>query len=735
MSTPVLSAAHPLARFACGDFDAVYVLDPITHAVGLRLLPHAAASLEQAPRPHIEKVPEVANRPDSWGPVRASAGETPLVLLKLEGDPLGKFWVAGRTLRHNATVDGLRLAGQSAQPRPQGGWRIVTTLRGNRPILCHHVLDYVRGDEAVTVHTEVENIGPEPLRLELLSSFSLGQITPYAVDDAPERIRLHRFRSYWAMEGRHEAPLLEELHLERACGTGTHNLERFGQVGSVPVRGWFPWVAAEDTEAGVFWGAQLHAPGSWQIEVVRRDDRLALSGGLPDREFGDWSRTLAPGETFRSPSAWLSTARADLDGFSQRLVRMQTAALQDLPTFEQDLPVVFNEWCTSWGHPTAESVARTAARVCELPVRYFVIDAGWFEDPARVGQFNGDWIVDRAAFPSGLKPVCDDLRARGLVPGLWFEFENATRGTTAYELAELHLRSGGQPLEVGNRRFWDFNHPGVHALLAERVIARLREDGFGYLKVDYNECTGVGADHPDGLGEGLRLNLHGVQDFFHRVRRELPDVLIENCASGGHRLEPTFLGLTAVSSSTDMHEGHAVPIISANLHRLMLPRQCLIWAVLHPTDTPRRLHWSLAAGFLGRICLSGHIADLDASQMDLVRADLEFYRAVVPIIRDGESRLTRSLSPSWTHPRGWQAVLRTRREGSGLRRPREALLVAHAFGDTEGACFDVPLPLGGGWKVVAERGIGLELLHRDEQGLCLRVTEPFSAYVAHLIRD
>jgi alpha-galactosidase len=71
----------------------------------------------------------------------------------------------------------------------------------------------------------------------------------------------------------------------------------------MPVRGFFPFVALEDREAGVLSGAQLASPGSWQMEVFRNDDFVALSGGQADREFGHWFKTLKAGETYDTPVA------------------------------------------------------------------------------------------------------------------------------------------------------------------------------------------------------------------------------------------------------------------------------------------------------------------------------------------------------------------------------------------------------------------------------------------------
>jgi alpha-galactosidase len=54
--------------------------------------------------------------------------------------------------------------------------------------------------------------------------------------------------------------------------------------------------------------------------------------------------------------------------------------------------------------------------------------------------------------------------------------------------------------------------------------------------VDYNETAGIGFDDPDSLGEGLCKQIDAQYRLFAKIREHLPDLVIENCASGGHRL-------------------------------------------------------------------------------------------------------------------------------------------------------------------------------------------------------
>lgn len=683
------------AEYTVGDLCVRYVAPADRpQAWGLTLLPAALAARAVAPREWLDTA-AIHKLPAPWNQTRAWEVD-PLVHVHAVGDAYPGGYAQGRTLRNSATTQGLAVTGHA---REETGGRVVlrTELRAGNGLVCRHVLtaDAATGTvaSAVTAHNPTDR----PITLEHLSAFSLGGLTPFASDDASGRLRVHRFRSVWSAECRHDVQTLEALNLERSwTGHGVRS-ERFGQTGSLPVNGWFPFLGVEDTAAGVTWAAQLATPGTWHLEIYRRADQIALAGGGPDRLAGEWRHTLAPGESVSAPTAFLAVAAGGIDDACDRLIAAARRRAEPRPAGEAEMPVIFNEWCTSWGKPTHASLVALADRLAGTGVKYFVIDDGWAERPGDQFQQNGDWRVNRRAFPDGLRATTDAIRARGLVPGLWFEFEAINAGSDAWRETAHQLHRDGAPLQVGNRRFWDFRDPWVHDFLAERVLARLRDDGFGYLKVDCNDSIGPGVDGPFSPGENLRQHLAGVQRFFARLRAELPDLVIENCASGGHRLEPSMLALTAMSSFSDAHETPDIPVIAADLNRLVWSAQKQIWAVLRADDTPARLNYSLAATFLGRMCLSGDVAGLQPAAWSLVTDAVRFYREVAPVICDGVFRCVRRGGDSRLHPTGHQIVT--------IHSPaaRRLLVVWHRFAGGSDR-LELALPDGGLWRLAREFG-------------------------------
>lgn len=634
-----------------GDMVARYVKDSQTGYLGLILLPLSM----------ISSVSEKKFKID------------PLVQLKWIGDSYPGGFTHGHSMRNSGTVSALTFEEQF-QTDKAGHLTIVTVFRSRNAGMIEHHLVWYPGFHALESFTVVRNDSEMPLTAEMISSFSLTGITPFAEDEAPESLILHRILSSWSAEGRLSSASIEELDLEPAWAPHAVRSIRFGQVGSMPVRSYFPTAFVEDVRAGVTWGVQLAHPASWQLEVGRRDNALFLSGGLADREFGHWMKRILPGESFRTPSAYLTVAAGSVDSTAARLTEIQKRSLSDGPEVEEDLPVIFNEFCTTWGSPTPENLYPIAERLKDKGIRYLVIDSGWYKSE-ETNWFNGmgDWEVSKKDFPEGLAPTLEHIRHCGMIPGIWFEMEVCGTESVAFKLTDHLLKRDGLPITVGDRRFWDFRDPYVVSYLKEKVIDFLKSHGLGYLKVDYNDTLGIGCDGAESLGEGLRQQMQAVQEFFKLIREEVPEIVIENCASGGHRLEPSMLGLTSMSSFSDAHECVEIPIIAANMHRVMLPRQSQIWAVLRKTDSLQRMVYSLAGTMLGRMCLSGDIQELSEEQWGILDKAIAFYKRVAPVIKEGTTGRFGPLVRSYRHPKGWQGIMRTSNDGT------EILIVVHTF--------------------------------------------------------
>lgn len=626
---------------------------------------------------------------------------------------------AGGTLKYGETAEQLKLKEQIVEEK--GNQIKITTELLAEEYAVFHIVTYTKGEKGIEVETIFQNRGKRILTLDMITSFSLDNLSPVQEADGAYSLYLHRFHGGWSLEGKHQADSVEQLNLGGTWIRAFPESERYGAVGSFPVKRWFPFGSVEDREKEIFWAAQLGVNSSWQMEFSRDGDCYSLSGGVGDCETSAWWKDVRPGEKFHTPKAYISVGRT-LEDVCQNITGMFQKYADNQPECEALLPIWFNEWCSSWGNPTHTSVTQVKESLKGFPVKGIVIDAGWSTQPegAVPQEGNGDWQYDRKQFPQGLKVVAKELEQEQMYLGLWMEFEVTTSGAKVHEnnWDRLHLKRGGEVIQTGDiRRFWDFRKAETIEYLREKVVNLLKENNIRYLKVDYNGSIGMGCDGAESPGEGLRQQMEAVYQFFCMIRREIPELVIENCASGGHRLEPMMMSVTALSSFSDAHECVEIPYIAANLHYLILPRQSLIWAVIRSEFTKREINYRMASTLLGRMCLSGDMEELREEQKQTVLEGCRFYQKCVDVIKNGKTQLVRHCSENPHHLYGYQAVLR--------HTDKELLVVFHSF-ENSSEKIEIDLPVK---KVFIKDSFG-EDIHVEISGnsLILRETKAYQAY-------
>lgn len=611
-----------------GDVVICYILDDESQCVGLSVYPH-----------------EYENKAQGKYKIY------PLAEAKIIGDNYSGSYLGGESMKMSDTTLSLKFDRQEERDDS-----IITYLKSDKGIKIKHTLKYKKGRSYLTLQTELINDSGEDIRVEMLSSFTLGGIEPQGEDAG--KYKLHRLRSKWSMEARHVIDDFEDLMLEDSWTMSHYKSVRFGSVGTMPTKNYFPFIAVEDVEMGIMWGAQLEAPSSWQIEVTRADRGVGISGGLADREMGHWVKAIKKGESFTAPEGYISAVKGDIDDLCARLSEAREDKLS-IPEGEEALPIIFNEYCTTWGNPSHENIEGILNVIDGKGIDYFVVDCGWFkEDGVRWDISMGDYEPSKTLFPGGIKHTADMIKSHGMKAGIWFEIENVGRMSKAYKMENRLLKRDGITLTTQNRRFWNMNDSWVKSHLKEKIIRFMQNMGFEYIKVDHNETMGIGVDNTDSLGEGMRQNQEAAKEFWREMKREIPNLIIENCASGGGRLEPSFMALCSMASFSDAHECVEIPIIAANLHRAILPRQSQIWCVIRERDSVKRIAYSVAATFLGRFCLSGDVTNLTADQWNMIDRGIAFYKEIAPVIKKGKSKIYRQGVKSYRHPQGAQWVVR-----------------------------------------------------------------------------
>ncbi len=564
---------------------------------------------------------------------------------------------------------------------------IETILSSDEGYEVSHILRAYHDENGFEVFSKFTNKSDKEVILEMITSASLDNLSPFFKGTKYENLTYHYFKGGWSTEGKHIEMPLTQLNMEKSWG-GSFENEKIGSIGSKTVGRFYPYAALEDKNTGCIWGVKLKHNATWQIELSRCGTPLSLSVGIGDFKFGHWRKKIKSGASFKTPTAYIAATIGGIAELSNDLIRMND---RDIDNYgEEGMPIIFNDWVTNWGDTSFDKAVSLSDGLKNSKVKYFVIDDGW-----QTGGV-GDWTVDKNKFPHGIKEYSKMIREKGMIPGIWMEFENvrdkAIRWDSKFD--NLYLKKDGYVINnaasnIAQTKFLDFRKKEVINYLHKTVIDFLKENQIGYLKVDYNSNIGLGCDGGDSLGDALICQMNSVYEFFKMIKKEIPDIVLENCSTGGSRLEPKMMSITAMSSISDAHECIEVPIIAANMHYLISPRQAQVWCVLKREFNENRMKYAIASGFLGRLCWSGDVDKLSGEQKNIMLGAEAMYEAVSHIIKKGRSTIFRTKPVNNRNPKGTQAVVRYSED------KKEILIVTHYFNDAE----KINIPLDGSYCI------------------------------------
>lgn len=557
------------------------------------------------------------------------------VHIALSGDGISNDFSPGNTLRNSDTAFSLKFKG--AKYEEQSGKQILIAAFENDKGLVARQVYSCTGAGYLETYTELENRGDNVI-VEALPSFNMARISPFERFDDPNDIVIHRLLSNWSGEGKLYSVSAADIAFEASwSGLGVRTM-RISQTGTMPARGYLPFISVEDKKNGVCWAAETEAPASWTIEAVFRNNAISVGGGRGDFLSAHWRKTLKTGETEKTNKAYLTVTKGSLENAAARLARHfdDTDEIKDV---ERDLPVLYNEYCYTWGKPEAKILEKMLPEIAALGCKYFVIDDGWFYNVYNDKRYViGDWNVNKEYYPEGLKAFADKVRSYGMIPGVWYEFEGVSEHSDVYrDHPDWLLTRDGKIINNGGRAFLDFRKEEVLNYLREKVIKNLVNCGIGYMKVDYNSNAGFGADGAESYGEAIRQHIDAVLAFFEEIKRSVPSLVLEICSSGGMRHEPRFLSLGDMCSFSDAHENAGGVPVAMNLHRFIPPRKLQIWATIRDDYNADDVKFTVAKAMLGRICFSGNLGNKPQEIIDILKESVSFYEKLKPTIANGDT--------------------------------------------------------------------------------------------------
>ncbi|MCR2820951.1 alpha-galactosidase [Lederbergia panacisoli] len=395
--------------------------------------------------------------------------------------------------------------------------------------------------------------------------------------------------------------------------------------------------------------------GNWILRFEPNVDVLTISGGLSNWEL---SKTVGPQEKLESIHVLVAkTASKDMNILSNELSSYGKHFIYPKNELLEDPLVEWNHWWKYEDLDINEAVFKANVDVAkEIGIDVCTLDAGWFgpsDSESHWFDWRGDWeLVNTSRFPSGIKALANYVHDKGMKFGFWCEIEGLGKLARIREThPSLPAMRDDEDLGYicyGNREAqeWAFT-------ILDPIIT---DYGCDWIKLDFNLNPGAGCnrcDHGHDSGDGLLEHYNGYYQVLSRIREKHPNIILENCSSGGLRTDLGIMKQTHLNFLSDpdysFHKfqsfwASSILLASSNiLHWMWSKSREKNEGGYHfpPLDlelcTKKQLDFHVRAGMVHRFGLSHPLSTYNKDVIKKLKKDIQFYKEkVFPFILNAD---------------------------------------------------------------------------------------------------
>jgi alpha-galactosidase len=533
--------------------------------------------------------------------------------------------------KHTGTNPGAFLKYKKHTDYKNKSGRKIEIIMENEDFEVISNFQFYNGVSVVRSWSVVKNKSSVSQYIEYITSFALTGISKEGLSNWNKKCKLYIPHNTWTGEAQWRSYKLQELGLSPVNSSPQTKRISISNTGTWSTSEYLPMGLFENTECGtmLFW--QIENNGSWHWEIGDVSDYqlyIQLSG--PTEQENHWGKELKPGEVFETIPVAVGTVLGNFEDAIDELTKYRRIIRRPNED-DKKLPVIFNDYMNClFGDPTEDKLIPLIDKASEVGCEYFCIDAGWYADDGWWDNV-GNWIPSKKRFPNGLKKIMDYIRFKGMIPGLWLELEvMGIKSDLANKLPDnwFFVRHGKRVIDNGRYQL-DFRNKDVRTF-ATNVIDRLVNDyEIGYIKMDYNINAGPGTEiNADSIGDGLLSHNRTYLEWLDEILNKYPTLVIENCSSGGMRLDYALLSRHSIQSSSDQTDYRKYPYISAAITTAVTPEQCGIWSYPLANAEKEEVIFNLVNAMFMRIHQSGKITDITDDNLNYLKEGILYYKTI-----------------------------------------------------------------------------------------------------------
>ncbi len=280
--------------------------------------------------------------------------------------------------------------------------------------------------------------------------------------------------------------------------------------------------------------------GQWNCDITRTNDSINIKSGIEDIEF-----YLHPGEKIRTSSSVLMKYTGSFNDSQNKWRRL---VKKHFSLIGKDGRPANAPLCAGvWGGMSSKAIAERIDIIKKekLPFEYIWMDAGWNgtsnkpcpdEFQGDWPDYTGDWRVNKNHHPDGLLEIRKVISDAGLKFLLWFEPERVRNITpVATEHPEYFLKDENSPdllLNLGDDKALQYCFDTLSECIKVLDINFYRQD-FNFDPLSRWRSN----DEENRKGITEIKYIMGLYKLWDSLLEAFPNLSIDNCASGGRRID------------------------------------------------------------------------------------------------------------------------------------------------------------------------------------------------------
>ena len=468
-----------------------------------------------------------------------------------------RFDVDGETIREGWIFEGLNTV-----KTEKGSSTTLSFLHESKRFKAQ-VITELDGTAILARSIKIENLTDEKLKISNVHImagplFEIGEWKDYGCENADKLFSLGYFEHYDHMKEGGWA--WHDMVQAKVTVSSRYDYDRFRH----------PAFMVKNNVSGAICFAQLAYSSAYAFDFWFTNAKNNALLSFSARIDGDSPTYILDGkQTFTSPTLHIGCMQGDMDDIINEMHAHTRKSVFTMPMPECAKGGIVEGGMGAERVMDMKAVEHFCNTLQKVGAETFILDAGWYCPPHFENEWSrltGDWVVNKDLYPEGMNKVREIAHSKGLLFGMWVEAERAGwKSNFAKEHPEFLIKHKGKVTDI-----LDLSKDEVALHVRNELERIICEHKLEILRIDYNiNAHFINYKNERGENGTFRYyeNLYSIFEYLHN---KYPNVIFENCASGGGR---TDLGLTKYFTHTWVTDNQRAPrsVAITNDYTMVLP--------------------------------------------------------------------------------------------------------------------------------------------------------------------